>query len=304
MSKLSRSNRAISPILATLLLIVIVVGASIVAYAWIQSSTQSQINTAGGFIIMENTRFYDTDQIDFTLRNTGTSDVTIDAIYVNDYRYSVAQQIQTGQSETLTLDYSWESGTKYKIKVATRTSLYAEGTYTTPSDLGNTILLEDGFEGSPWDVNWNDLSSNWNSDNSVVNSGSYSAYASNGNEGYFTSDNLNANGASAINLEFWFRKDDTEANDFTLFYYNGSNYNLIDELDNDGGDDIWLHFTTEITDSQYFVSNFRVRFDATLGNNENVWVDDVLITKVRYWNVFKNKEKVVAILYEYFEKQN
>ena len=282
MSKCLRSKRAISPILASLLLIVIVVGAAIVAYVWIQSSTQSQLNTAGGFIIMENTRFYDADQIDLTIRNTGSSDFTIDAVYVDNNRYSITQQIPTGQSETLTLDYSWESGTKYKIKVATRTGLYAEGTYTSPSDLGNTILLEDGFEGFPWDVNWNDVSSDWNSDNSVVNSGSYSAYASNGNEGYFTSDNLNANGASVINLEFWFRKDDTEANDFTLFYYNGSSYNLIDELDNDGGDDVWLHFTTEITDSQYFVSNFRVRFEATLGNNENVWVDDVLITKVRY----------------------
>ena len=107
MSTLSRSVRAISPILATLLLIVIVVGASIVAYAWIQSSTQSQINTAVGFIIIENTGFYDSDQIDLTIRNTGTSDVTIDAVYVNDYRYSVVQQIQARQSEILTLDYIW-----------------------------------------------------------------------------------------------------------------------------------------------------------------------------------------------------
>jgi hypothetical protein len=281
MSTLSRSVRAISPILATLLLIVIVVGASIVAYAWIQSSTQSQINTAGGFIIIENTGFYDSDQIDLTIRNTGTSDVTIDAVYVNDFRYSVVQQIQARQSEILTLDYIWESGTKYKIKVATNTGLYAEGSYSTPAGLGDIILVDDGFEGSPWNENWADLSSNWIADNSVVNNGSTSARASNGNEGYFTSDDLNANGASSITLDFWFRKDAIEANDFTLFYYNGTNYNLIDELDNDGGDDVWLHFTAEITDSQYFVPNFRVRFDATLGGGENVWVDDVLITKVR-----------------------
>jgi hypothetical protein len=271
MSTSSSSTSAISPILATLLLIVIVVGASIAAYAWIQSSTQSQLNTAGGFIIIENARFYDTDQIDLTIRNTGTSDVTIDGIYINGYRHSVFQQIQTRQSKTFTLDYSWEGGTKYKIKVATTTGLYAERIYS-PSG---------GFEGSTWDMNWDDLSSNWNADNSIVNNGSASAWASNGNEGYFTSDDLNANGASSITLDFWFRKDGTEANDFTLFYYNGSNYNLIDELDNDGGDDVWLHFTAEITDSQYFVSNFRVRFDATLGGGENVWVDDVLITKIR-----------------------
>ena len=275
-----RSKKAISPILATLLLIIIVVGAAIATYAWIQSSTQSQLNAAGGFIMIENTFFYGADQIDITIRNTGTSDVTVDAVYVDGYRHSVDQLIETKQSETLTLDYSWESGTKYKIKVATTTGLYTEGSYSTPSGLGNIVLLEDGFEDSPWDVNWNDLSSNWNDDDSIVNNGSNSARASNGNEGYFTSDDLDANGASSITLDFWFRKDDTEANDFTLFYYNGTDYSLIDELDDNGGDDVWLHFTAEITDSQYFVSNFRVRFDATLGGGENVWVDDVLITKI------------------------
>jgi len=141
MSTLSGSIRAISPILATLLLIVIVVGASIAAYAWIQSSTQSQLNIAGGFITIENTRFYDVDQINVTIRNIGTSGVTIDAVYINDYPYSVVQQIQTGQSETLTIDYSWEGGAKYKIKIATNTGLYAEGSYSTPGGLGNIINL-------------------------------------------------------------------------------------------------------------------------------------------------------------------
>jgi len=40
-----------------------------------------------------------------------------------------------------------------------------------------------------------------------------------------------------------------------------------------------LHYSAKIPDSQYFVSNFRIRFDATLGSGENVWVDDVVILK-------------------------
>jgi flagellin-like protein len=280
MLALLRSIRGISPILATLLLIVIVVGSSITAYVWIQSSTQTQLNSAGGFIKIENTRFYDSDKIELTIRNIGISDVTLDKVYINNVGYSAVQQIESKTYETITLVYSWESGTRYEIKVATKSGLYAEGIYSSPSSSGNVILLQDGFEGSPWDMNWDDLSSNWIVDSSVVNNGSASAHASNGNEVYFTCDDLNANGANSISLEFWFRKDDTESNDFTLFYFNGSSYNLIDELDNDGADDVWLHYTTEITDSQYFVSNFQVRFDATLGNNENVWVDDVIITKI------------------------
>jgi flagellin-like protein len=275
----SGSIRAISPILATLLLIVIVVGASIATYAWIQTSTQSQINAAGGFIIIENSLFYDIDQLDLTIRNAGTSDVTIDTVYVNNNRYSIDQLIQSKQSETLKLDYSWESGTKYSIKVVSSTGLYAEGSYYSPDASVNPILLDDGFENSPWNMNWNEESSNWRADNSVSYSGSVSAYASNGYEGYFTSEGLDASAASAISLDFWFMKDDTEGTDFSLFYYDGSNYDLIDELDDDGSDDVWLHFTAEITDSQYFIPNFKVRFDATLGNNENVWIDEVLITK-------------------------
>jgi len=143
----------------------------------------------------------------------------------------------------------------------------------------NSTILNDGFEGSPWDVNWDSISSDWNDDNSPVHGGSTSAWASNGDEGYFTSDNLDASDAAAIYVDFWFRKDDTESNDFTLYYYDGSNYDYIEELDDNGGDYTWLHYTAKITDSQYFVSNFRIRFDATLGGGENVWVDDVVITK-------------------------
>ena len=143
----------------------------------------------------------------------------------------------------------------------------------------NFTLLDSGFEGSTWDANWYDGPSDWIEDNSLVHSGLASALASNNNEGDFTIGNLDASDASAIYVDFWFRKDDTESSDFTLYYYDGSSYDLIDELDDNGGDDTWLHFTATITDSQYFVPNFGLSFDATLDNNENVWVDDVIITK-------------------------
>lgn len=144
---------------------------------------------------------------------------------------------------------------------------------------GNFTLLDDGFEAADWDANWDNMSHNWREDNSPVHSGSASAWATNGDEGYFTCDSLDASDATAIYVEFWFMKDDTDSTDFTLYYYDGSNYDLIDELANNGNDDTWLHYSHKITDSQYFKFNFRIRFDATLGSEENVWVDDVLIRK-------------------------
>ena len=145
----------------------------------------------------------------------------------------------------------------------------------------DVVLLQDGFDGSDWDANWdNNGTTKWYRDSSPKHSGSYCASARNGNEGVITSDNLNAADATSIKVDFWFQKDDTESTEFTLYYYNGSQYNLIAELDTLGSDDVWLHYTQTITDSQYFKSNFRIRFDGyDLDSYENVWVDDVLITK-------------------------
>jgi hypothetical protein len=79
-------------------------------------------------------------------------------------------------------------------------------------------------------------------------------------------------GGLLLERQHWFIR-------FYLYYFDGSNYDLIDELDNNGADNQWIHFTATITDPQYFVSNFRIRFDATLSSYRQVWVDDVVITK-------------------------
>jgi len=145
--------------------------------------------------------------------------------------------------------------------------------------ISNTTLLSDGFEAADWDANWDDIPHSWQEDNTVVNNGSASAWATQGTEGYFTCDVVDASDANAIYIDFWFRKNGIESTDFTLYYYDGSTYDLVDELDNNGDDNTWLHYTEKVIDSQYFISNFRIRFDATLGGGEDIWVDDVSIKK-------------------------
>jgi len=131
--KLLKCKRAISPILATLLLIVIVVAAGIAAYAWIQSSTTAQMTQASGFIIIENVRFYDSDKVELVIRDTGSADVNVDTVYIDEVGHSVEQNIPAGESATVIIEYSWDIGTRYKIKVASTTGLFAEGLYPTPS---------------------------------------------------------------------------------------------------------------------------------------------------------------------------
>jgi uncharacterized repeat protein (TIGR02543 family) len=141
-------------------------------------------------------------------------------------------------------------------------------------------LLDDGFERPNtfelWDTNG---ITDWTTSPSIFHNGLRSARASNNSEGYLTSDSLDASSAVPTVVDFWFRKTATTGTGFTLYYYNGSSYNQIAELDGLGGDDTWLHYTQTITDTQYFVSDFRISFDATLDGGQFAYVDDVVIYK-------------------------
>jgi len=130
---------------------------------------------------------------------------------------------------------------------------------------------------------WNDNGvTAWDLATDRFHDGSRSVKGSNNNEQYVTSDNIALSGATSATIDFWFNKDDTEGTDFTLYFYDGSNWNLISELDTLGGDDVWLHYNhVPIAIPTYGVSNFRIRFDATLGIGENVWVDELTVTTVR-----------------------
>jgi len=164
-------------------------------------------------------------------------------------------------------------------------TLDAETGQWAPVTPPGTVLLYDGFEAAVWDANFNDISHNWLKDTSYYWRDSASAHADKDNNGSFTSDALDTGDASAIHIDFWFRKDDTDANgqsggpDFLLYYYNGTNYHFIADLDTLGDDDKWLNFTDTITDSNFFVPDFKIRFNAALERSENVWLDEVAVTK-------------------------
>ena len=145
------------------------------------------------------------------------------------------------------------------------------------SIMSNTTLLDDGFEGATWDSNWDSISSNWFR-SSTQHNGSYSAGSSNGNEGGFVSDNLDASDAHTIYIDFSYRVDNTETGDLLVYYYDGSNYDQIAQIGG-GTEDTWLHYTNSTSDSQYFKSNFRLRFRSILGGSEYVYIDDVVIKK-------------------------
>jgi flagellin-like protein len=127
------SKRAVSPILATLLLIVIVVAASISAYAWVQTFAGSQTSTGSTFFMIENMHWDTAGNIGLTVRNTGSVSLTIDTVYVNGVSYSVDETVSTGDLGVITIPLDWGMGEKYTIKVVEKSGFMAERVYKAPS---------------------------------------------------------------------------------------------------------------------------------------------------------------------------
>ena len=137
MRTILKSKKGISPILATLLLIVIAVAAVIVTYAWVMTFTASTTSQAGAMLTVENVRFYGSDDIEIVIRNSGTGDAKVVEVYhgtsasdlqkvsSSDIDYDpISQVISAGSSLEIDIaDTVWASGTRYYFKVITEEGL-------------------------------------------------------------------------------------------------------------------------------------------------------------------------------------
>ena len=132
MKSMIKSKKGISPILATLLLIVIAVAAVIVTYAWVITFTESTTNQAGAVLSVENVRFHNissTQYIDITLRNSGTADATVDSVYMGESSSDLellqtgvtTGTVEAGSAFTVRLSGTdlWDAGTTYYFKLGT-----------------------------------------------------------------------------------------------------------------------------------------------------------------------------------------
>jgi len=121
---LSKSRRGISPILATLLLIVIAVAAIVVTYAWIMIYLHGAGQQAGVMIKIENVYFKGdgNKSVIITIRNTGTSDTNLVSVYMGESAYNL-QRIWEGSKPlpaktyvTIEKEFNWTSNKTYYFK--------------------------------------------------------------------------------------------------------------------------------------------------------------------------------------------
>jgi flagellin-like protein len=133
-NKIINSTKAISPILATLLLIVIAVAAIVVTYAWITTYMGSVTSQAGARLYIENVRF-DTSATEITVGNSGTENTRIVRVWIGDSAGNMTDitentdisdpgtMLNSGGTATITIawpngvDSTWTAGQHYYFRI-------------------------------------------------------------------------------------------------------------------------------------------------------------------------------------------
>jgi flagellin-like protein len=112
-----RSRKALSPVVASIILIAVTVAVSIAVAAWMGALTVGFMGSSS--ININNVAFSGTDVVTLSLKNTGTKSVTISQAKVNGVTATIASGNMTtsaaGDSGTLVLTSAWVAGNPYKI---------------------------------------------------------------------------------------------------------------------------------------------------------------------------------------------
>ena len=125
MKKLFRNKKALSPVVAAIILIAVTVAVSIAVAAWMGALTfgfmggSEQVKIVGVYFAGDSPS---NKNITVTVQNAGTSSVTITAGKVGDQVISLESEvtIPAGEQESITFDYNWQNGQAYNVGVVTK----------------------------------------------------------------------------------------------------------------------------------------------------------------------------------------
>ena len=122
MKKFRRSKKALSPVVASIILIAVTVAVSIAVAAWMGALTVGFMGTEQ--VEMRTITFNSNSTVSVVLRNTGTSAVTIQEAWINNVQVTpnsptLPAAINANAEVTFNLPLSWTAGNNYQIKVVT-----------------------------------------------------------------------------------------------------------------------------------------------------------------------------------------
>jgi flagellin-like protein len=122
--KILKSKKALSPVVAAIILIAVTVAVSIAVAAWMGALTFSFM--AGteeariSYVTWDDPSTHATIYI--TVDNQGTSAITLERAYVNNGLVTsncTGESIEDGKSEVFSITYTWTAGQTYDITVET-----------------------------------------------------------------------------------------------------------------------------------------------------------------------------------------
>ena len=130
MKKFRKSKKALSPVVASIILIAVTVAVSIAVAAWMGALTIGFMGTEEIKITSVKFQGATPDKtMNVTLTNTGTTDVTISELWVNGAQQSgmtywetdgaVEDDAVIGKNSAMTVqvDYPWAAGSSYNIQL-------------------------------------------------------------------------------------------------------------------------------------------------------------------------------------------
>ena len=144
-----------------------------------------------------------------------------------------------------------------------------------------TLINGESFEGDWPPTGWfeDPTYSAWNKESDRKYAGGYSADFDGSGSGYLYSPVMDCSGADAIYVDFWFYDEGCATDEFRLYYHGANGWNDYITL---GAytENQWVHYQDTITESQFLVNDFQIRFRARyLESGEHAYVDLVTVKK-------------------------
>jgi len=119
--KIMKNKKALSPVVASIILIAVTVAVSIAVAAWMGALTFTFMATEE--LKITNAEFLGTTTktVNVTMQNTGTSPITVNEIHINNGPNLISSPLTVLANSQIEqpLSYDWTAGSSYQIKVVT-----------------------------------------------------------------------------------------------------------------------------------------------------------------------------------------
>jgi flagellin-like protein len=124
--KLRKNSKALSPVVASIILIAVTVAVSVVVAAWMGGMSLGLMGNAEQ-VSVTNVQFVDVvdpdDEIVVSIRNSGGADASISKAYVNGEAILLtaldSTVITKGTITDITITHDWDASTSYELKFTT-----------------------------------------------------------------------------------------------------------------------------------------------------------------------------------------